>query len=200
VRRRNRLTLIAVLLVFLVPIFVAKVLYRSVSETGPSSTSNQGVLVSPARPLGEVALVDPDGVPIDARVLLGRWTLLHVESATCEEACRRNVYNTRQVRILLNKEMSRVQRLMIAPDGYGTADVAWLRQNHPTLVLATGSREDLEGLFARLEVGEPPAGVSDHRTYLVDPHGNFMMWYPADQDPKGVLKDLQKLLKVSQIG
>jgi hypothetical protein len=42
-------------------------------------------------------------------------------------------------------------------------------------------------------------GASD-RIYLVDPLGNLMMSYPGDADATGMKKDLQRLLKVSQIG
>ena len=36
--------------------------------------------------------------------------------------------------------------------------------------------------------------------YLVDPIGNLMMRFPADPDPSGVIKDLQRLLKYSRLG
>jgi len=38
------------------------------------------------------------------------------------------------------------------------------------------------------------------RTYIIDPLGNLMMYYPPGGDPKDMLKDLLRLLKVSQIG
>jgi len=38
------------------------------------------------------------------------------------------------------------------------------------------------------------------RSYLVDPLGNLMMSYPADAAPKGMLKDLKRLLRLSHIG
>ena len=39
----------------------------------------------------------------------------------------------------------------------------------------------------------------DH-IYLVDPLGNLMMRFPRDPDPSKMLKDLQRLLKYSQVG
>jgi cytochrome oxidase Cu insertion factor (SCO1/SenC/PrrC family) len=38
------------------------------------------------------------------------------------------------------------------------------------------------------------------RVYIIDPLGNLMMYYPPGAEPGGMLKDLQKLLKYSQIG
>ena len=36
--------------------------------------------------------------------------------------------------------------------------------------------------------------------YIVDPLGNLMMRFDARQNPKGLLSDLKKLLKLSHIG
>ena len=42
-------------------------------------------------------------------------------------------------------------------------------------------------------------GDRDH-VYLVDPHGNVMMRWRSEADPMGMVKDLQRLLRASQIG
>ncbi|MGB5671107.1 MAG: hypothetical protein WBM71_11195, partial [Sedimenticolaceae bacterium] len=36
--------------------------------------------------------------------------------------------------------------------------------------------------------------------FLVDPLGNLMMYYNLEVPAKGMMRDLQKLLKISQIG
>ena len=36
--------------------------------------------------------------------------------------------------------------------------------------------------------------------FLVDPLGNLMMHYSLDVPAKGMIRDLQKLLKISQVG
>jgi hypothetical protein len=38
------------------------------------------------------------------------------------------------------------------------------------------------------------------RVYLVDPLGNLMMYYLPDANPRGMIKDLHRLLKYSRIG
>ena len=43
-------------------------------------------------------------------------------------------------------------------------------------------------------------GTEGMQYFLVDPLGNLMMYYDVDVPAKGMIKDLQKLLKVSQIG
>jgi len=200
-RRRNRIMLVAIVVVFVLPAVLARYYYRSVVEVGPDSTTNNGVLIRPARPLGDVALLGPDGQSVDAEILLGRWTLVHVQQGHCEDACRRSLYNSRQTRLALNKEAGRVQRLLLKTDGYPMADLHWLREQDPALLRTTAAQAELERLLQALQVEETGPDVgSGQRTYLVDPHGNLMMWYSAEQDPKGMLRDLRKLLKVSQIG
>ncbi len=41
-------------------------------------------------------------------------------------------------------------------------------------------------------------GEAGQRIALIDPRGNLMMRFPQNTDPKGVVKDLQKLLKYSR--
>lgn len=42
--------------------------------------------------------------------------------------------------------------------------------------------------------------VMQHKIYLVDPLGNLFMYYADTTDPMNVLKDLKRVLEVSQIG
>jgi hypothetical protein len=47
----------------------------------------------------------------------------------------------------------------------------------------------------------PTAPVNDRaHIYLVDPLGNVMMRFPAGAEPRRMLKDLDRLLKASQVG
>jgi hypothetical protein len=46
-------------------------------------------------------------------------------------------------------------------------------------------------------VGRP---LAEGTVLLLDPFSNAMMWYEPGFDPYGILKDLQRLLRISQIG
>jgi hypothetical protein len=56
------------------------------------------------------------------------------------------------------------------------------------------------GAIAPFFLIEGTAMQQAERVYFVDPLGNLMMYYEADADPGGMLKDLGKLLKYSRIG
>ena len=45
-----------------------------------------------------------------------------------------------------------------------------------------------------------PAAQRADTVFVVDPLGNLMMSYDARQDPRGLLEDLKKLLRLSHIG
>ena len=128
--------------------------------------------------------------------LKSKWTLLYWGGGGCNERCRTSLYNTRQVRIALNRDMDRVQRVFfaVAP----CCDWALLEHEHPDLLTvdAAGARPLLD-LLPSFD-GIPAAGAD--RVYLVDPLGNVMMSYAPDAKPKGMLEDLKRLLGLSQVG
>jgi hypothetical protein len=60
--------------------------------------------------------------------------------------------------------------------------------------------------FRRLvgNTGAIRAGVLDHyvenKIYLADPQGNVFIYYAESSEPMRILKDLKRVLEVSQIG
>ena len=196
----SRQALVLLGLLFMTPAFVAWVMHNS-SEEGwrPEGTTNRGVLVHPARPLAFPAdLMVADVSAND--YLQGRWTLLYIGDHDCDEVCNNNLYKMRQVHIAQNENMKRVQRLFLVRGAelpetlgvllqteYSKMDVALLTEAHarqlaPDFVIDGHSMEGAE------------------RVYIIDPLGNLMMYYPADAEPGGMLKDLKKMLKYSKIG
>ena len=58
--------------------------------------------------------------------------------------------------------------------------------------------------MARVDAGlagqfPAPAGPAGH-IYVVDPLGNLMMRFPRDPEPRRMIRDLQRLLRASQVG
>jgi len=108
-------------------------------------------------------------------------------------ACRRALVLGRQTRLSLNQEMTRVRRVMLATSDCCAND--YLAKEHEGLAVvdaSTGAGAALAGQF--------PAAEREHSLYVVDPLGNLVMRYDAREEPKGLLTDLKKLLKLSHIG
>lgn len=199
-RRRQRRALLGLALLFFAPLGLAFLLYYGLGWR-PGGRVNHGGLIDPPRPLPAVALtrIDPDGARKLAApdLLTHKWTLLYWGAGACGPRCKTDLYNTRQVRIALDRDMSRVQRVFVA-DG-ACCDLDFLRSQHPDLITVRATPDALAILAQlRLSPGDDPATAD--RVYLIDPLGNVMMFYAPDARPKGMLEDLKRLLGLSHVG
>ena len=67
VRNRKRLTLIALMALFLSPVIAAWL-------WTPDTFRNRGELIDPPRPLVNIQMISADGSNVDLATLLGPWT------------------------------------------------------------------------------------------------------------------------------
>lgn len=199
-RNRARLQFVLLGLLFFAPFVIAYSAYWLFPNWAPEGRVNYGTLITPTRPVPELALGDADGKPIVGNPLRGKWTMVQLLGSDCDEACRRELILTRQTYATLGAKRERVQRLLIAADGvdlsalkarYGAEqpDLLWLRD-------LSGNRA-----VATFFDGTPPNSVM-----LVDPLGSWLMVYPhaaseaaVKADFKGMQKDINKLLRLSSI-
>lgn len=195
-QRRSRLILLLLVAVFVVPLLAAAWLYRQVQQEGDVwGTTNHGRLIDPARPLAPFELETAGGETLTREALRGQWTLVFSPETPCLEDCRQVIYHMRQVRAALGREAPRVQRWLVLSGASQYTALADFLENYPGMQVLTDTRravlDQLEG------AGDAPDSPP---VYLVDPLGNLMMAFPRSLDPRDMLKDLKKLLKISQIG
>jgi cytochrome oxidase Cu insertion factor (SCO1/SenC/PrrC family) len=193
--------LLALAALFFAPLAVSFYLYYG-GDWRPGHRVNRGDLVSPARPLPQASLPlareqDAKGTRTDPTFLQRKWTLLYVGGGACTARCRTDLYNTRQVRIALNRDMDRVQRVFVAEGE--CCDWPYLDREHPdlTTVLAGAEAAPLLSVLPSYNGVDPKTA---DRIYLIDPLGNLMMSYAPDAKPKGMLEDLKRLLGLSSVG
>jgi len=192
--RRQRRILVGIALMFFAPLAVCFYLYYGPSGWRPGGRVNAGDLIEPPRPLPPLALPLFSGGETAADFLKRKWTLLYAAPGPCAELCRTSLYQTRQVRIALDRDMNRVQRVFIADPA--CCDETFLHEQHPDLITLRAGPE-----AAPLLNELPVQGSSNApRVYLIDPLGNLMMSYAAESKPKGMLEDLKRLLRLSSIG
>lgn len=196
-QRRNRIQLLLIFGLFLIPPVGAWVAWQYVGEHGVGATTNTGVLVSPARPLDTAGLGWGDGREPGRAPLRGRWTYVIFAPGGCDERCQQQLYLTRQIRLAMSKDVRRVQRLLVLDGAPSAALLAQLETDHADLEWAVPGATE-QG-FTRQFTGET-FDSSGAQYFLVDPLGNLMMYYDLSSPAKGMMKDLQKLLKTSQIG
>ena len=137
-----------------------------------------------------VSLVDtvPGSAIHDGR----SWRLLYANNGECGESCREALYTLRQSRLMLGKEMDRVERVFL--HGEQAPDTLLDAEEHRGLV----SLQDT-ALRAVLD-DKKPASLQAGGFYLIDPHGNLVMYFSPDVAPRDMVDDIKRLLKLSRIG
>lgn len=195
--RRNRLVIATIALICIVPFSVAWYLARNPELVQDRKKSNYGNLITPARPF---AYEDFFGQPVTTAGNLdeikGHWVLIQIAPETgCREVCRETLHKTGQLRLMLNKELTRVRRMLLLPANGERADLPEITAADPTLLIAGLSENVMKQLKEATGTDLPDGAV-----ILMDPFANVMMWYAPGFDPYGALRDLQRLLRVSQIG
>jgi len=191
---RQRRILIGVALMFFVPLALSFYLYYG-RDWHPGGRVNAGELIEPARPLPSLTLPLLGVGDTRPQFLKGKWTFLYVQHGRCDDECGRHLYDTRQVRLALDRDMTRVQRVFIGDSD--CCDMQELKAAHPDLIAIRASVAD-EPLLNLLP--SRAGAVNSHRVYLIDPLGNVMMSYTPDMKSKGMLEDMKRLLGLSSIG
>jgi len=188
-RSQGRRTLLALALACALPVLAS---YLAFYVWQPAGRVNFGTLLTPASLEGET-LPGVAGQPdFSAGQLQGRWTLVLAAPAACPSACVDALYRMRQTRLAQGKEKERVARLWLVT-GEAQPGAALLAE-HEGLRVARAAESWLRDL--------PEANAG--RVFLVDPRGQVMMRFPdavdATEDTRGMMRDLQRLLKYSALG
>ena len=180
-----------------VPFTVAWYLAKHPELVRDRQRVNHGNLIDPARPFDYADfLSQPVTAANSLPEIKGHWVMIQVASGgTCSTECQDTAYKSGQIRLMLNKELSRVRRLLLVNSPIDHGPLGELMAADPTLLVA----ELNDTLKRRLEEAAG-AAITDGMLILMDPLANVMMWYPAAFDPYDVLRDLQRLLRISQIG
>jgi hypothetical protein len=181
---------------FLLPLAFAFLTYYGTGWR-PLGRVNHGELITPARPLPQVALrqVLPEvatGGQAEA-LFRDKWSLVYIGDGACAQACQDTLHVMRQTRLSLNNDMTRVARVFLVTGNCCATQM--LSSEHAGLFVEDAAGTAAQGLLQLF-----PAGEREHTLFIVDPLGNLMMSYDARQDPHGLLEDLKKLLRLSHIG
>lgn len=183
---RARAKLVAIIALFALPIVASTVVYHFFPPDKPAS---YGELLLPPGSAPTVPFVRVGGGAFRFEELRGKWVLVASDTGACPDSCTAKLTLMRQVRLMLGRNAERVARVFVADD---------------TIALGAGVLAPFEGTVAitpQPGMALPPAPANDRaHVYLVDPLGNVMMRFPAGADPRRMQRDLERLLKASQIG
>lgn len=192
---KNHRTIIVLALMTLIPFSFAWYLTTD-PDFRPGSTNN-GDLIIPVITTERSELQGIDEFSVNnIDELKGHWVMLNIIPAKqCNKTCTEAIHATKQIRLMINKDLTRTRRAVIVMQGeQQQAYQPWwdeddrLLKVKPVVTLAEKIRELLG------------AEMADGQLILMDPLGNLMMQYKSGFDPYAVKRDIKKLLRISQIG
>ena len=191
---RSKKTFYLLVLVFILPFTMAVLLH--VFDLKPSGKS-YGNLIQPPKSLQFPALKDIQGKVFKPEQWNKIWSIVTVDSTGCNAPCEARVHMLKQVHTSMNKEIDRVQRILLVPADIKAETFSELQKKYPDLIILVGADAETVRLSAEFTTGKDNA---ESNIFLVDPLGNLMMSYPEKFDPKGLRSDLTRLLKNSWAG
>jgi hypothetical protein len=168
--------LYSLFLVFFIPALLGWLLFHFHNEF-QFKTTNHGVLVNPA--------VHEDALAFDP-AKQKFWQIVYAP-ASCGSDTEKKMYVLHQLRKALGKNQDRVSLTLLA-----NSDCQQSAHDFRKLIFSKQQ-------FAELQKSLNQNQVND-KIYLLDPIGNLFMYYSSASDPMDILKDLQNVLEVSQIG
>ena len=198
-RAKSRLTLLLVFGIFAMPVLFAWLAFFVFPDWRPDGSTNHGELIQPPRALHFPALATVAGAPLGEEFLQGKWTYVLWSGPECATACLEQLVRMHQVRLAQGKNIDRVQRLLLVQD-MDAAALGELQEHYPGMKIAHGDADQVRGLLQTFQLAADEDGLSGTFLYLVDPMGNLMMRYRADDEPRGMVKDLERLLRISYVG
>jgi hypothetical protein len=165
---------------FVLPIALGTAFFFLNPGAFTTNTVNYGKFVNPVIATQEQDLVFSNN---EQRSINGLWTLVY-KTKLCDDLCISSLNDMKTIRILMNENMRRIQRLLLIPNE--TTDT----KNLEVLVASPSNN-----LLSKL------SKYPNNSIFLIDPIGNVMMYYdPLDINIKLIVKDLNRLFKYSRIG
>ena len=176
-QNKNRLVLIAVLLLFAAPLLIAYVL--NTQGWHPQNTRNSGSLVNPPFPVATAPVTIAGGAKLVWRNPQWQWTLLALPGLHCETQCQTRMDELLRMRLTLGRNAERLRIVYLGPQIPLSSFTAG--------TLLTGS--DDAGTFSKYRAQSDDALA----LALVDPNGLLMMHYAEGYSAVGVRSDVQRL-------
>lgn len=196
-QRKNRQLIIGIFALSIIPFSIAWFLAKNPELLTPSAT-NHGQLITPIITTERTDFQGFDTFSQDnLKELEAHWLIVNViPKANCGDICLDAIHKSRQLRLMLNKELVRTRRAVLVLDANVSPEsvATWWKEDGDLLRLKPNAAviEKLNLLYN----GRIPEGA----LLLVDPLGNFMMQYAPNFNPYDAKSDLMHLLKISQIG
>ncbi len=212
-RPRSRTPLVLIVLLSLSPVLAAVLAYFN-PQYRPDGSVAYGTLIEPQRPIPTPEALQAttlDGKPFDVASLKGKWLLVTADGGDCQDACARKLFILRNSHASQGKNVERLARVWFITDDAPVPERV-LEAYKGTIILRV-KPEQLQAYLLKdaTTPGAPaaPAVAAPAQTaatalaepmWIIDPHANLILQYPANAEPEKVRKDISKLVYHSRIG
>ncbi len=181
--KKNRIILIFLGAFFALPYLVVFIYQSYPDLSEKTGMSNKGDLFSPVHSIEKVATADFDEFK-------GKWTIIYISGASCDQACFNQHFTMRQVRLASAKRRYKIERLNLITTGTIDDDYNLLLSEFPNeKQIFLQSDNNIMQNFDELTIEEQVG-----RVYLMDPFLNIVLRYPAQVNPKDLLHDINKII------
>ena len=197
IKKSNRITIVLVVLLFVSPLFLSWYVFNHTDFLEARGTSNNGDLIVPVRPIGDLALIDPYNNERNDSIY-GKWNLVYVTDY-CEKQCEENIYIIRQTHLSMDKHSLRVQKVLLLTE-QPIDQIKSLLTNYRGQQIINNENINVHDVVEIFRLNKADNPLEANRLYIVDPLGNLMMSYEPGINPRNIYKDLKKLLRGSRIG
>jgi hypothetical protein len=203
-QKKNNRTVILIFAMSIIPFCIAW--YLSSNATWMGGGTNNGTLITPPITTEFKEFIGYDQFSIENMdEIKGHWVLMNVvPNKACNKVCQFAIHKTKQLRVMMGKDLVRSRRLVLISPTFTDAveTLKWKGEEGKNV-----AKEDARLLKVKIQPSMldklnkiTASGISEGMLFLMDPLGNIMMQYEPEFDPYKVKSDLRKLLKISQIG
>ena len=193
--KKNRRAILIIFGLSIIPFCFAW--YLSNNPNLVAKGTSNGELVTPVITTERAEMIGFDAFSTEnIKELTGHWLLVNViPNQDCNTLCVDAIHKTKQLRLMLNKDLTRVRRMVLLfKDSNPELAKSWWLDD--TRLLHIKPTQSLVNKLEKIRKGTVAEGI----LFLMDPLGNIMMQYESGFDPYEVKRDLKKLLRISQIG
>ena len=184
--RRNRATLLLIVAAFVLPIVIAWLYATGRLDLRGRALVNHGDLLSP--PIDLAALSPRSALSPLLKLAPSEWAAVVVEPTSCKEICMHALDELLVIRELIGQSGVRVSIHALIATALNTESPHAERIHVDSNLVAA-----LTSALQARQFGAVPAVV------LLDWRHQVVMRYAIDAPPRDILKDLQRLLRASEI-
>jgi len=193
--KKNQYIVFFMALIFITPLVIVMLMYRF--DWHPNSYS-YGELVKPIIKINVPDYFENAKNYSKENIVTGlmrdKWSLVYLTNE-CKSVCENRLYELRQIHVSFDKDIPRVQRILITSD----KNINKIQEKYPDLIILNSPLEEVAKLTLQFDTPKYKA-INSENVYVVDPMSNLMMVYSNRIKPQEIRKDIIRLLKYSWAG